>query len=72
MKKKRRDYSIIRHDDLAEVLEPGKQKVIESREVIDRDCFIKISAEKLKRKIAKVQSKLLNLFREISNFDFKR
>lgn len=57
MKKKRRDYSKIRYDDLPKVQEPRDRKVIKSRVVIDRGCFRKTDEEKLRLKLEKARDK---------------
>ena len=57
MKKKRRDYSKIKYDDLPKVLEPGERKVIKSDFKINHSEFKHSEKEKLQLKAAKSQYK---------------
>ncbi len=53
-KKKRRDYSKIKFDDLPQKMEP-ERRVINSRIAIDYSIFKKTPEEKLKLKKAKLK-----------------
>jgi hypothetical protein len=53
MRKKLRDYSQIKYDDIPKVLEPGERKVINCRVIIDYSVFRKTPEEKTRLKIAK-------------------
>ena len=57
MKKKRRDYSKIRYDDLPEVRETSERVRVKSRVNIDYSVFVKSPEEKLKLKLAKARTK---------------
>jgi hypothetical protein len=57
MKKKRRDYSLIKYNDLPKVLEPGERKVIRSNFIIDRGCWQHLPEEKLRLKYLKKRHK---------------
>ena len=60
MKKKRRDYSKIKFDDIPKVQEPGERVIIKSRVNIDYSVFKKDATERKTLKWLKQQAKQLN------------
>ena len=56
MKKKRRDYSKIKFDDIPEKVEPKRIRIF-SHLIIDYSVFVKSPEEKLKLKLEKARTK---------------
>jgi len=59
-KKKRRDYSFVRLDDLPAKVETRDRKIIRCEPVVDYEIFRKTEGEKLRLKKAKKEAKLNN------------
>jgi hypothetical protein len=57
MRKRTRDYSQIKYDDIPEKVEPGSRKIINSNVIIDRGSFQKSSEEKKRLKLEKRRHK---------------